>query len=192
MTSTRNRQEQGKRAVWVADASYLLKAAPDRFDYLKLKAVLEDEHGGPMDDGHYFNSTPNSPNDPQDAFHRWLKTAPPGGPKMRVNLFPLRELRTECSECGGITVRQIQKGVDVAIATTIIKLAAHDRCDRIILAAGDGDYVDAVRFARDECGKEVWVAGFADSISVDLQSHAGHVIWLDDYVDDIRRSARDW
>jgi len=32
------------RIIWIVDAAYLMKAAPGKFDYLKLKEFLEKEN----------------------------------------------------------------------------------------------------------------------------------------------------
>lgn len=57
-----------EKCIWIVDAAYLFKAAPGKFDYLKLKSSLETENGGPFAES-YLNSTPNPPTDRQDAFH---------------------------------------------------------------------------------------------------------------------------
>ena len=47
------------RTVWIVDAAYLMKAAPGRFDYLKLKTELESLVGAPFFESYHLNSTPN-------------------------------------------------------------------------------------------------------------------------------------
>jgi nijmegen breakage syndrome protein 1 len=63
-----------------------MKAAPGKFDYVHLKKKLEEEIGTAFSESFYLNSTSDPPTDQQDAFHNWLKMAPPKGPKMRVKL----------------------------------------------------------------------------------------------------------
>ncbi len=168
-----------QRTVWIVDAAYLMKASPGRFDYLRLKNVLEECCGTRFDESFYLNSTSNPPSDDQDAFHTWLKSAPPKGPKMRVMLYSLKDLYVECPTCGHSVVRKVQKGVDVGVATLIVKLASQDRYDRVVLAAGDGDFEDAIAYAKETLHKEVWLCGYEGSVSADLQSYADEVIWLD-------------
>lgn len=170
-----------ERIVWIADAGYLLKACPGRFDYLKLKAVLEREAGAPFAESFYLNSTPDPPTDAQDSFHTWLKTAQPTGPKMRVKLYKLKDLHVDCPSCNNKFDRKVQKGVDVGIATLIVKLAAQNQYSRLILSAGDGDFEDAIGFAKEELHKEIWITGYPESLSPDLQSYADRVLWLGDY-----------
>jgi uncharacterized LabA/DUF88 family protein len=85
-----------------------------------------------------------------------------------------------CADCGKHFEREVQKGVDVGIATLIIKLAAQNVYDRLILSAGDGDFEDAISYVKSELHKEIWICGSQSNLSADLQSYADHVIWLED------------
>ena len=176
-----------KRIVWIIDAGYLLKASPGKFDYLKLKKFLEKECGEPFAESFYLNATPNPPTDEQDKFHTWLKSAPPRGPKMRVKLYKLKEMSFRCPNCKHSFNRKVQKGVDVGIATLIVKLAARQQYSRLLLSTGDGDFEDAIAFAKEELHKEIWLSGFPDSVSPDLQSYADKVIWLDEHWDKFKK-----
>lgn len=176
-----------ERAVWIADAAYLMKAAPDRFDYLKLKKKLEKLCCTSFAESFYLNSTPNPPTDAQDDFHTWIKSAPPRGPKMRVKLYKLKELHLECLDCSHKFSKLVQKGVDVGIATLVIKLAAQNQYDSLILSAGDGDFEDAIAFAKEELHKKIVICGFDGSVSADLQSYADNVIWLNDIWSEIKK-----
>jgi uncharacterized LabA/DUF88 family protein len=101
-------------------------------------------------------------------------------PKMRVQLYKLKDMHNKCPSCGHQFDRQVQKGVDVGIATLIIKLAAQDVYERLILSAGDGDFEDAITYIKSELHKEFWLNGAPASLSTDLQSYADTVLWLDD------------
>jgi uncharacterized LabA/DUF88 family protein len=173
--------------VWIVDASYLMKQKPGHFDYFKLKQVLEKECGGEFVDSFYLNSVSDLPTEGQNSFHTWLKLAPPNGPKMRVKLYNFKDLKSECPECHHQFAREVQKGVDVGIATLIVKLAAQNRYTRLVLSAGDGDFEDAIAYAKEELNKEIWITGFQETISPDLQSYADKVLWLEDYWDDFKK-----
>jgi len=140
-------------------------AAPGRFDYLKLKNILEKENGVPFAESYFLNSTPNPPTDQQDSFHTWLKTASPKGPRMRVKLYKLKDMHVDCPKCHNQFDRQVQKGVDVGVATLIVRLAAQNQYTRLVLSAGDGDFEDAIAFAKEEMHKEFWLSGFSESVS---------------------------
>jgi uncharacterized LabA/DUF88 family protein len=175
------------KTIWIVDGAYMLKAVPGKLDYLKFKRVLEEQNDGPFFESYYLNSVPGAPTAAQDSFHQWLKSAPPRGPKMRVRLYELKEMSVACSTCGQQFVRQVQKGVDVGIATLILKLATQNQYERLILSAGDGDFEDAISYVKSELHKEIWISGFIHSMSVDLQSYADHVVWLDDFWQTIKK-----
>jgi nijmegen breakage syndrome protein 1 len=107
---------------------------------------------------------------------------------MRVKLYDLKETVIECRNCGNQTRKLLQVGVDVGIATLIVKLAAQNRYQRLVLSTGDGDFEDAIAFAKEELHKEIILCGFHDSISPDLQSYADSVIWLNDHWEKIQRA----
>lgn len=82
--------------------------------------------------------------------------------------------------------REVQAGVDVAIATKILTLACENRLDAVVLLAGDGDFVDAVKYVKETLNKKVFVVGFKDSLSARLMPYAespNGVVILDDFVE---------
>lgn len=62
-------------------------------------------------------------------------------------------------ECGAGLSGTIEKGVDTAIATDMIRLAWEDAYDIAVLASSDADLVPAVRFL-DQKGRKIIQAGF--------------------------------
>ena len=169
------------RTIWIVDAAYIFSAAPGKVDYLKLKAELERLNGGAFYESYYLNSALESPTEAEQSFHTWLKTAPPQGPKMRVQLYKLKHLHVTCPKCATPFDRHVQKGVDVGIATLMIKLAAQNLYDRLMLSAGDGDFEDVIAYVKSELHKEVWISGFTNTVSADLQSYADNVLWIDSF-----------
>jgi len=176
------------KTVWIIDGAYLFsfgKSCP--FDYLKLKNELMRRCGGPVHEGYYLNATRDPVNDARDGFHTWLKSAAPKGPKLRTQLYRLKDLPSTCPGCGHQFARHVQEGVDVGIATLIIKLAVQNVYDRLILSAGDGDFVDAIAYVKSELHKEIWLNGSSANLSADLQSYSDEVLWLEDMLPDIGR-----
>ena len=168
------------KTIWIIDAAYLFNFGKSRpFDYLKLKNQIEMANGGPLYESYYLNSSQDPSSDAQ-AFHTWLKTAPPKGPKFRVQLYKLKTMHMRCPDCGTSFERQVQKGVDVGIATLIIKLAVQNVYDRLILSAGDGDFEDAISYIKSDLHKQFWLNGATTTLSTDLQSYSDRVLWLDD------------
>jgi len=169
------------RTVWIIDGAYLFNYSKTRpFDYLKLKNELVRIGGHPIYESYYLNSTRDPGNEANNSFHTWLKSAPPRGPKVRVQLYHLKDLPQRCPQCKHEYHREIQKGVDVGIATLMIKLAAQNVYERLILSAGDGDFEDAISYVKSDLHKEVWICGSQGNLSSDLQSYADHVIWMED------------
>ncbi len=169
------------KTVWIVDGAYLFNFGKSfAFDYLKLKNEMVRLNGGPIYESYYLNSTQEPGNTGQDSFHAWLKSAAPKGPKFRVQLYRLKDLHNNCPNCKHGFDRQVQKGVDVGIATLIIKLAAQNVYDRLILSAGDGDFEDAISYVKSELHKEVWISGSQANLSTDLQSYSDNVLWLED------------
>jgi len=178
------------KTVWIVDAAYLYsfgKSRPNGFDYLKLKNELVKANGGPICESYYLNSTSDPTAEAQNAFHTWLKSAAPRGPQMRVQLYRLKDMHLKCPSCNTPFDRQVQKGVDVALATLMIKLAVQGAYDRLILSAGDGDLEDAIAYLKSDLRKEVWLNGAQTTLSADLQCYADQVLWLDDMVASIDR-----
>jgi uncharacterized LabA/DUF88 family protein len=173
------------RTVWIVDGAYLFnygRGRPNGIDYFKLKNELEAVSGAAIYESYYFNSTPDPATDGQNGFHTWLKSAAPRGPRMRVQLYKLKDMHVKCPNCESQFDRQVQKGVDVGIATLIIKLAVQGVYDRLILTAGDGDFEDAISYIKSDLHKEFWLNGAQNSLSADLQSYADNVLWLDGMV----------
>lgn len=180
------------KTVWIVDGSYLFqscRAANFRLDYLQLKQFLE-EKAGRFTSSYYLDSVPNSASDEQNSFHSWLKCAEPIGPRMRVMLYNLKPVFVQCKECGFQHDKLIQKGVDVGIATLMIKLATQNVYDRLVLTAGDGDFEDAIQYIKEDLHKEFWLAGFERNLSPDLQSYSDYVIRLNEHITDFTRSER--
>ncbi len=98
-------------------------------------------------------------------------------------------MHVDCPHCGEHFAREVQKGVDVAIATLVIKLAVQGVYDRLILSAGDGDFEQAISYVKSDLKKEIWVSGLQANLSTDLQSYSDEIVWMDDLYPAIARQA---
>jgi hypothetical protein len=77
----------------------------------------------------------------------------------------------QCYECNKRFLFKYEKGVDVALAAQLVifgGVRAGD-LDRIILVAGDGDYQEAIRFCRQEVGKDIQIVSWRRALSGDLE-----------------------
>jgi len=173
--------------LWLIDAGYLFNGQRTvrpgyQFDYLKLRQKFE--ASGQIWRAYYLNSTPHPPTDAQNAFHTWLRSAPPRGPQLVTKLYELKPInadRAYCEQCqtrvnltcpngaGHNLANQQQKGVDVGSAT--LALIHRERYQTLLLSSRDGDLLDAEEFLSEQ-GKRIELAVFAEGVSTDLQARA--------------------
>lgn len=176
--------------MWLIDAAYLFNAQESagsgyNFDYLKLRLWLERQ--GPISDAWYLNSAQSPPSEDQSAFHAWLQTPVPTGPELNVKLYKLKQRDFECPHCARKFSLQVQKGVDVGLATLIVRRADQDRYDNLILSSGDGDLKDAIAHAAKVCRKRIELCVFRWGISQDLLGLADAVHWIDDFAIEVEK-----
>ena len=190
----KNKEVYIMRGLWLIDGSYIYKAgktfqaenptyAGKGIDYKKLKDCICKKFEIDDLDSWYFNSTPNPATDAQNNYHGWLKTTEPKGPNIRVKLYDLKEKKIRCRNCQAEFSIKEQKGVDVGIATTALRL--FDRYDVIVLSAGDGDFEDFIRYIVVDKDKRLYIVGFDNSISSDLQQFSSENYLLNEYYADI-------
>jgi hypothetical protein len=89
----------------------------------------------------------------------------------------------ECYDCKKVFLYKYEKGVDVALAAQLVIFGSTKgtRMDRIILIAGDGDYKEAIRFCRQDLGKDIQLVSWRRALSGDLERYANKSsIILDD------------
>ena len=82
---------------------------------------------------------------------------------------PYLEVRLGTSKVRGETA--VEKGVDIMVATDLLKLAWDNLYDTAILVSGDGDFAYAVQAVKD-IGKHVEVAAFPSNLSWELANVA--------------------
>lgn len=176
-------QAQAPRSMLIVDAGYLTAASPVRTDPLKLRRLIDDHVGvGGISEAHWFDGVPNPVPEGLIKFQSWLKVALPYGPQFRLSLHPLKPVSTRCDSCGHVHERMIQKGVDVGIATLMVKAASLGLCQSIHLVAGDGDFKEAMTYVQESRRVDVVLYAFQGSASPDLQCWSNRVVWLDDYI----------
>ena len=170
-------------AVLIVDGAYLLKAAHDygHFDYLKLRDLLAALLGQPFAGCYYLNSVSDAPMASQDRFHRFMRSELPHGAGFTVKLYDIKQMDCRCPACGTRFGREVQKGVDVGIATLMLTLAMQNAYDDLVLCAGDGDFADAITYVVETCGKTLTLAGFSRSLSQDLRASASRTIFLESH-----------
>ena len=73
---------------------------------------------------------------------------------------------SKCPHCGQEIRRTVEKGVDTAIVTDLIRFGIDDYYDRAILVAGDADHIPAVEFlgGRMKQVTHAWFKGHANEL----------------------------
>jgi uncharacterized LabA/DUF88 family protein len=162
--------------VWLIDAAYVLKGHQGNIDYLSMRRFLQEwaipERGGRFDTIIFYNSYREQDLEKARPFYDKLQAN-----GFQVKLYPLKKMGVTCQHCNTDGERFVQKGVDIAIATDMLSLAYEGKCKRIVLTAGDGDFLDAVQRVR-KIFREVYLAAYQRSCSNELAYAADRVYWL--------------
>ena len=90
----------------------------------------------------------------------------------------------ECYNCKHKFLFKYEKGVDVSLAVQLVLFGGlkGSNLDRIILVAGDGDYLEALRYVRRDVGKDVQIVTWRRALSRELAKIANKpILFLDDY-----------
>ncbi len=96
---------------------------------------------------------------------------------------PYLEVRLGGAKMRGVLT--VEKGVDVMIATDLLRFAWEDRYDLAVLVSGDGDFAYAVQAVKD-MGKHVEVAAFPPNLSWELINVSDdRVFFTPDYFEDL-------
>jgi len=152
-------------------------ASNKRFDWDKFKQFLDHISGEQLFDAHYFDSLEADGNTRQQAFHKMLKN----GLGFNLHFSDLKEKRTTCHKCNDTQVEYEQKGVDVDITISMMKLAYSGAYDQALLCSGDGDFAPLVEYLRDSLGKRVTIVCWADNISAALKNAAFKTIHIESF-----------
>jgi uncharacterized LabA/DUF88 family protein len=162
-------------------------------DSVKLVEVLSE--GRKLKRAYYYGSIPANPNDDeilkeqisrQMSYYHSLEYA-----GFKTSIIPLRK-RTfsfECEQCGHTTSieRSIEKGVDIALVSDLLSLAAAGAYDVATIVSGDLDYHKAIDEVQRR-GLIVEVAYFrSQGISKELIRLADRFIDLEKIIERIKR-----
>jgi uncharacterized LabA/DUF88 family protein len=165
-------------------------------DSVKLVEALSE--GRKLKRAYYYGSIPTNPNSDaalntqiakQISYYHSLDYS-----GLKTSIIPLRR-RTfsfTCEKCGHTTSidRSIEKGVDVALVSDLLSLAAMNAYDIATIVSGDLDYLKAIDEVQRR-GLIVEVAYFrSQGISKDLIRLADRFIDLEKIIDKIKRNKR--
>ena len=151
----------------------------EKVDYKKLVEVLSD--GTNLLRAYFYDGVPEVIPIKKKTF---LKALEKQGIQLRTKILKTRQ--NICPACGIISLRNIQKGVDVSLATDILRHAFQRTCEICIVVSGDEDYCDAIAVAKD-IGIKVWVASFKTALSSKVERTADKVFLLENIFEKIKR-----
>ena len=125
-------------------------------DMLKLRRMVERMYGK-LNRAVVITSLSG---DNQFNYHAWLKY------EAGYEVVAKSQKSKWCPYCGNSIA--VERGVDVEIATLAIKYAHLNKYDRLFLFNGDADLLAAVRYVRDDLGKEVILIGSESTTAKDM------------------------
>jgi len=141
-----------------------------KIDYFKL--IKELANGRQLIRPYFYTAyNPFDEND-KEQMMKFLRVLEGGG--FSVKAVPLKRREG----------RLVEKGVDVALVTDMLRLAFNNAYDTAILVSGDADFLEAVRSIK-ALGKRVEVAMFSHMTSEELKRAADAFIPLERLVERI-------
>lgn len=155
------------------------KGIDEHIDYVKLVSKLSE--GTNRLRAIFYDGVPENIPLKKKKFHNALQH---NGIQLRTKM--LKNRQHYCTKCKNMDIRTVQKGVDVSLATDILRHAWQNSSDICIVVSGDEDYRDAIDCAKEK-GMKVWVASFKNSLSGDLRRSADRMIFLEDIFDEVKK-----
>ena len=127
------------------------------------KFIKKIESGQNIWQTYFFAAVTDPPRFSQTGFYKMLKEKF----HWETILFPLGSKTTFCKNCHEKKRISVEKGVDVAIATTMLKHAITRSFETAILVSGDKDYLDTVKAIK-SMGLRVEIVSFRHTLSQEL------------------------
>lgn len=137
-------------------------------------------------DVHYFDCIPENTTADREKFHNFLRFTM----NFQLHFTELSEKRRTCPECHYEQFDREQKGVDVGMAVSMMKLAYNGAYDQAILCSGDGDFAGLIQFLREALGKRIIAVGWDNGIAPNLIDNAYTIYKINDHADKFDRRPR--
>ena len=168
-----------ERVMIFVDGSNLFTTAerlntPARVDILKLRDLLV--AGRKHIRTYYFCSISTPPRESQISFLEKLKT-------LHIDVV-VKELKFRGHDSENRPI-YVEKGIDVALVTTMLSMTYSNAFDVAILVGGDQDYAQAVEEVK-RAGKRVEIAFFEYATGKEFKYSGNSFLSLDEKIDQIR------
>ena len=177
-----------EKSVVLIDAENVIKSwrnycddnsLTEKIDYKKLAAILSKNTN--LLRAYFYDGVPETIPLKKKNF---LEALEKKGIQLRTKILKNRQNR--CKACGDTSFRTVQKGVDVSLATDILRHAFQKTCEICIVVSGDEDYCDAIEAAKN-LGIKVWVASFKGSLSSKVERSADKIVLIEDIFENVKR-----
>lgn len=181
----------GKSIVYI-DNSNIYRGGKDSGwlpEYEKLMRFLE-KLGGMIWDVHFFaiEETSTERTSTSDFFDYLQK-----GLGFTLHLFTYGFKSIRCIHCGRFSQLTVEKGLDVGMATQIMKDIHNDAFDTMILMSSNREYIELMDYVR-STGKKVKLLIWRNTLSQELIDFTNRwsieVIYLDNYREELEKAYR--
>jgi len=181
----------GKTVVYI-DNSNIYRGGKDSGwlpEYEKLMRFLEGL-GGQLWDVHFFaieesSSERTTTSDFFDYLQKGL------GFKLHLYTYGLKSIR--CTHCGRFSQISIEKGLDIGMATQIMRDFHNDAFDTMILMSANKDFIELMDFVRTS-GKKVKLMIWRNTLSQNLNKFTDQwgieIIYLDNHRHELEKEHR--
>jgi uncharacterized LabA/DUF88 family protein len=168
---------RGKTIVFIDNSNIFqgTRVAGWRIDARKLMELIG--RRGDIWQTTFFASVTDPPRFQQTNFYRFLKETL----HFETVILAVARRTVRCLSCGTSRQTYAEKGVDVALATRLLSLAATRTFETAVLVSGDKDYLETVRAVKVQ-GARVEVYSWRGALSRDLAAESSaDVVYLDDH-----------
>jgi len=143
--------DAGKTVLYIDNSNIFrgCKKAGWRPSYKRIKEFLEDEEGR-IWDVHFFASEQEVPREKQARFYRALIH----DLGFQLHTFKLTHRKVVCPKCGHEEWIPAEKGVDIGLATQLLRDLKNNVFDTALVMSSDRDYLDALMEIRN-AGRKV-------------------------------------
>jgi uncharacterized LabA/DUF88 family protein len=172
-----------KVMVFIDGQNFMYGSGKASVDYKKLIDHLT-ETFGEIRRTYYFTGF-DPANAGQHRFFKYLKRC-----GVEVKVKPLVAKKISCPHCKMHVTRDVEKGVDVSLVTTLLDMGVKGGYDTAILISGDKDFIPAIESVK-LLGKRLVVASFRVSAGEDVQLAGDKFYPLDDVLDKIKRETQE-
>lgn len=171
------------------DGAYVHKSFANYMDYKKLREHVENWTDDTIDEGYFFNA--DTGHGRTEKLHNALSVPAPRGPGLRVKTYwsQTKQLYwpskyggkpVEHPDYSGTAYEQTtQKGVDVGLVFHMLRSYQNRKWDKLVLAAGDGDFYEPVQYLVEVENVELYLIGSLRSISERLRPYARAILEID-------------